>query len=59
VAGVGVCLIPASAQRMRPDLMYRAIADAAATSPVIMSRRMNDASPHVALVAELARQIYA
>jgi LysR family transcriptional regulator, benzoate and cis,cis-muconate-responsive activator of ben and cat genes len=58
-AGVGVCVIPASAQRMRPDLQYRPIVDEGATSPVIMSRRLNDASPQIALVAELAREIYA
>lgn len=57
-AGVGVCVIPASARHMRPDLDTRAFVEAHATSPVIMSRRHHDTSPHVALVGELAREVF-
>jgi len=57
-AEAGVCIIPASARRMRTDLAYRMIDVDGATSPVIMSRRVNDRSPYIQLVESLVRDIY-
>lgn len=56
-AEVGVCIIPASARRMRNDLVYRMLDIEGATSPVIMSRRLNDTSPQVKLVETLVKDI--
>jgi len=39
----GACLIPASA-RLRGDLVYRPSDDARATSPIILSHRVNDSA---------------
>ena len=57
-AQVGVCLAPASARALRPDdLIYRLIADPEATSPIIMSHRLNDTSPVIAVVKRLIVEI--
>jgi DNA-binding transcriptional LysR family regulator len=45
-ANVGVTLVPSSVQRLRrDDVVYRALADKNVTSPVIMNRRAEGASP--------------
>ena len=56
-AAAGLCIIPASARQMRSDVHYRLIADPRATSPVIFSHRSGDASPHLALVRDLLREM--
>jgi len=58
-AEAGVCVIPAAARSLRTDLRYRLIDDERATSPIILSHRVNDASRHVELVKQLLREIYA
>lgn len=58
-ADAGVCVIPAAARLLRTDLRYRLIDDERATSPVILSHRVNDGSRHVGLVKQLLRDIYA
>lgn len=55
---VGVCLIPAAA-RFRNDLAYRLIDDDHATSPVILSHRMNDSSWYIDAVTRLIDELYA
>lgn len=55
----GVCVIPAAARSLRTDLHYRLIDDERATSPIILSHRVNDASRYVELVKQLLREIYA
>lgn len=58
-ADAGVCVIPAAARALRTDLRYRLIDDERATSPIILSHRVNDGSRHVELVKQLLREIYA
>ena len=57
-AAAGVCIIPASARQMRSDVLYRAIKDARATSPVILNHRLGDSSRPLALLKALVRDIY-
>lgn len=56
-AAAGLCIIPSSARQMRSDVHYRPIADAQATSPVILSHRTGDTSPHLTLVRQLLQDI--
>lgn len=53
----GVCIIPATA-KLRADLHYRLIADKNATSPIILSYRLNDDGWYVATVKKLVEEIY-
>jgi DNA-binding transcriptional LysR family regulator len=56
----GVCLVPASVERLRRDnVAYRPLRDDAAFSPILMSTRKGDRSPEIALILKLIRQIYA
>jgi len=58
-AGAGVCLVPASAERLRrDDVTYWPLDQEHAVSPIIMSNRKGDRSPEIALVLKLIRQIY-
>jgi DNA-binding transcriptional LysR family regulator len=58
-AGVGVCLVPASLQRLRRDnVVYRPLDDPQATSPIIMSWRATDTSAEVMEVLALARGLH-
>lgn len=58
-AEAGVCLVPASVERLRrDDVTYRSLDQEAAVSPIIMSSRKGDRSPEIALVLKLIRQIY-
>jgi len=59
-AGSGVCVVPASVERLRRDnVAYRRLRDETAFSPIIMSTRKGDRSPEIALILKLIRQIYA
>lgn len=45
-AGIGITLVPASVQVLhRADIGYTSLVEADATSPIIVSRRIGDASP--------------
>ena len=58
-AETGVCIVPASVERLRRDnVVYRRLRDKAAFSPIIMSTRKGDRSPETALILTLIRQIY-
>lgn len=58
-ACAGVCLVPASVERLRrDDVSYRPLDQEHAVSPIIMSCRKGDRSPEIALVVKLIRQIY-
>jgi DNA-binding transcriptional LysR family regulator len=58
-AGAGVCLVPASVERLRrDDVTYWPLDQEQAVSPIIMSNRKGDRSPELALVLKLIRQIY-
>ncbi len=58
-AGVGICFIPSSARVIRNDLHYRVLEDEFATSPIILSHRVNDQSQNIPLVVRLLRELYA
>lgn len=53
----GVCIVPSTA-RLRGDLQYRLIADENATSPIILSHRLNDDGWYIATVKKLVGEIY-
>lgn len=54
----GLCLIPASA-RLRSDLHYRLIEDQRATSPIILTHRINDNAWFIDVIKRLATDVYA
>jgi DNA-binding transcriptional LysR family regulator len=54
----GICIIPASTRWIRADLRYRLIDDEHATSPIIMSYRLNDRSGFIQLIKTLIAEIY-
>jgi hypothetical protein len=50
-AEVGVCLVPASIERLRRDnVVYRPLEDEKAVSPIIMSTRTGDKFPEIAVI---------
>jgi DNA-binding transcriptional LysR family regulator len=58
-AETGVCLVPASVERLRRDnIAYRPLGEAGAVSPIIMSARKGDRSPEIALMLKLVKDIY-
>lgn len=54
----GLCLIPASA-RLRSDLRYRLVDDPHATSPIILSHRLNDNAWYIDAIQQLVADMYA
>jgi len=57
-AEAGLCIIPAPA-KFRHDLVYRLIEDEGATSPVILSHRMNDTSWYIEAILKILKALYA
>jgi DNA-binding transcriptional LysR family regulator len=58
-AETGVCVVPASVERLRRDnVVYRPINDPAAVSPIIMSTRKGDPSPEIVLILRIIHDIY-
>nr|WP_294524357.1 LysR family transcriptional regulator [uncultured Rhodopila sp.] len=58
-AGAGVCLVPASVERLRrDDVTYWPLDQEQVFSPIFMSSRKGDRSPEIALVLKLIRRIY-
>lgn len=57
-AEMGICIVPAAA-RIRSELVYRSIEDERATSPIILSHRVNDRSWYIEEVKRLITDIYA
>lgn len=58
-ADSGVCLVPASVERLRRDnVVYRTLDEAGAVSPVLMSTRKGDKSPDLALILRSVREMY-
>lgn len=55
---MGACLVPATA-RLRSDLVYRPIEDEQATSPIILSHRLNDDSWYIPAIRQLIAEMYA
>lgn len=57
-AGLGVCLVPSSVQRLQRDgVAYRPLLERA-TSPIIMSRRTDDASLDLVLIGDIIQAVY-
>lgn len=57
-AEMGVCIVPAAA-RLRSDLVYRLIEEERATSPIILSHRLDDDSWYVVAIKQLITEMYA
>lgn len=58
-AEVGVCLVPVSVERLRRDnVVYRALDEEKAVSPIIVSTRKGDKSPEIAFIMKLIREMY-
>lgn len=58
-SGMGVCVVPASAQRLRRDeVVYRPLLEASAVSPIIMCTRLNDQSEDIVLLRTLIDEVY-
>ena len=58
-AEAGVCLVPASVERLRRDnVAYRPMNTVQAFSPIIMSSRKGDRSPELGVILRLIRQMY-
>lgn len=58
-SGIGVAVVPASAQRLRSsDVAFRPIDDPKAVSPIIMSYRVNDSSGRIDDIKDLIEQMY-
>lgn len=59
-SGMGLCLVPASVHRLRPDeVVYRPLVEPQAVSPIIMSTRLQDQSSDIVLLRKLIDDIYA
>ena len=55
----GICIVPTSLQRSkREDIVYRELSDPDVTSPIIMSRRLGDASPWLRLMGRVIIETY-
>lgn len=55
----GVCLVPASVERLRRDnVVYRPLDETAAVSPILMSTRRDDRSKDITLVLDLLKELY-
>jgi DNA-binding transcriptional LysR family regulator len=58
-AETGLCLVPASVERLRRDhVVYRPLDEPSAVSPIIMSTRKADSSPEIGLILKLIREMY-
>ena len=58
-ADSGVCIVPASVERLRRDnVVYRRLDEPGAVSPIIMSARKGDRSPEIGLILRLVKEMY-
>lgn len=58
-ADTGVCIVPASVERLRRDnVVYRRLDEPSAVSPIIMSTRKSDRSPELVLILQLVKEMY-
>lgn len=58
-AETGICVVPASVERLRRDnVVYRPLDEPEAVSPIIMSARRGDPSPEIDLVLRLVKEMY-
>ena len=58
-AEVGICIVPTSVQRLRrDDVVYRELVEQSITSPIIMSRRVNDRSRELTILSKVIIKTY-
>lgn len=58
-SGMGLCVVPASAQRLRrEEVVYRALLEPSAVSPIVMSTRLHDQSEDIVLLRLLIDEVY-
>lgn len=58
-SGMGLCVVPASAQKLRRDeVVYRSLLEPSAVSPIIMCTRLNDQSEDIVLLRSLIDEVY-
>ena len=58
-ADSGICIVPASVERLRRDnVVYRRLEETGAVSPIIMSARKGDRSPEIGLILRLVKDMY-
>ena len=58
-AGMGISVVPAGVSRLRPDeVIYRALSDPQAVSPIIMSTRVHDQNEDIVVLRGLIDRIY-
>jgi len=58
-AEVGICIVPTSVQRLRrDDVVYRELTEQTITSPIIMSRRVNDRSRELHILSNVIMETY-
>ncbi len=58
-AGIGACLVPASVERLRRDnVVYRALSEEAAVSPIFMIVRTGDGSPEIERTLQIVKETY-
>lgn len=58
-AGMGICVVPEGVSRLRPDeVVYRALSDPQAVSPIIMSTRLHDQNEDIVTLRGLIDHIY-
>jgi DNA-binding transcriptional LysR family regulator len=58
-AALGICIVPATVQRLRrDDIVNRDLADKAAISPIILTSRANDTSPGISALRQTIFKLY-
>lgn len=58
-ADTGICIVPASVERLRRDnVVYRRLDESGAVSPIIMSTRKSDRSPEIGLILRIVKEMY-
>ena len=58
-AGMGICVVPEGVSRLRPEeVVYRALSDPQAVSPIIMSTRVHDRNEDIVTLRALIDRIY-
>jgi len=58
-ADSGICLVPASVERLRRDnVVYRPLKETDAVSPVFMKARKGDRSAELAVILRLIKEMY-
>lgn len=58
-AETGVCIVPASVERLRRDnVVYRRLDEPGAVAPIIMITRKGERSPEIGVILKLVKEMY-